>query len=203
MNTDEHRYLGLARRQAQDGLALSHGRDMVATSAMVLGLAGDLVGARRLAGDLAKRFPADTLIQIEYLPMIQGCTGLGVSHGTPGAARAIEALKVATRYELGQINAVYLRGEAYLAAGQGTPAAAEFRKILDHPGVVTNFVTGELAHLGLGRAYALAGDNAKARTAYQDFLALWKDADPDIPVLKQAKAEYARLAKADPTQTAR
>ena len=83
MNTDEHRYLGLARRQAQDGLALSHGRDVVATSAMVLGLAGDLVGARRLAGDLAKRFPADTLVQIEYLPMIQGCTATGAQAAEP------------------------------------------------------------------------------------------------------------------------
>ncbi|MGA8870852.1 MAG: hypothetical protein WB460_06935, partial [Candidatus Acidiferrales bacterium] len=89
--------------------------------------------------------------------------------------------------------AVYIRGEAYLAAHQGTQAAAEFQKILDHPGVVGNSPVGALAHLGLGRAYVHAGDNAKAKTAYEDFLALWKDADPDIPIFKQAKAEYSQL----------
>ena len=88
---------------------------------------------------------------------------------------------------------VYLRGEAYLAAKQGAAAAVEFQKILDHPGVVGNEPIGALAHLGLGRAYALAGDSAKAKTAYQDFFALWKNADPDIPILQQAKAEYAKL----------
>jgi hypothetical protein len=88
---------------------------------------------------------------------------------------------------------VYLRGQAYLAAQKGAEAAAEFQKILDHPGVVGNEPIGALAHLGLGRAYAMQGDMAKARTAYQDFLALWKDADPDISILKQAKAEYAKL----------
>jgi hypothetical protein len=89
--------------------------------------------------------------------------------------------------------AVWLRGEVYLAAHQGHEAAAEFQKILDHPGLVWNTLLGPLAHLGLGRSYALSGDTTKARTAYQDFLSLWKDADPDIPVLKEAKAEYAKL----------
>ncbi len=87
----------------------------------------------------------------------------------------------------------YLRGEAYLAARQGPAAEVEFQKLLDHPGVVVNEPIGALAHLGLGRAYALAGDNAKAKTAYQDFFALWKNADPDVPILQQAKAEYAEL----------
>ena len=194
--------LGLARRQAQAALALSHGREVEAISAIALALSGDAREGRRLAGDLAKRFPEDTMVQTEYLPMIRACTGLSMG-GTSGATQAIEALKVARPYELGQIDSVYLRGEAYLAAGQGSAAAAEFQKILDHPGVIADSVTGPLAHLGLGRAYALTGDTAKARTAYQDFLALWKDADPDIPVLKQAKTEYAKLVKAVPAPTPR
>jgi eukaryotic-like serine/threonine-protein kinase len=88
---------------------------------------------------------------------------------------------------------VYVRGEAYLAAHRGNEAAAEFQKILDQRGVVFNEPIGALAHLGLARAYLLQGDTAKAKTAYPDFLTLWKDADPDIPILKQAKAEYAKL----------
>jgi eukaryotic-like serine/threonine-protein kinase len=87
----------------------------------------------------------------------------------------------------------YVRGQAYLLAHNGTAAAAEFQKLLDHRGIVLNFVAGSLAHLQLGRACAMAGDTAKAKSAYQDFLALWKDADPDIPILKEAKAEYAKL----------
>ena len=88
---------------------------------------------------------------------------------------------------------IYVRGEAYLAAHQGKEAAAEFQKILDHRGIVLNFPLGALVHLGIGRAYALQGDSAKARAAYQDFFTLWKDADPDIPVLQQAKTEFAAL----------
>jgi len=194
--------LGLARRQARAALALSHGKEVEAIAAIALALAGDAREGRQLAGDLAKRFPEDTVIQKEYLPMIHACTELGAG-GASSAAKAIEALRVAAPYELAQIDAVYLRGEAYLAVRQGTAAGAEFQKILDHPGVVVDSVTGPLARLGLGRAYVLAGDTARARTAYQDFLALWKDADPDIPVLKQAKAEYARLVKAGLTQTPR
>jgi tetratricopeptide (TPR) repeat protein len=114
---------------------------------------------------------------------------------------AITALSAAAPYELGQTNPVvsfccypvYLRGQAYLAMKQGSAAAAEFQKILDHPGVVENELTGALAHLGLGRAYVVTGDTTKARAAYQDFLALWKDADPGIPILQEAKAEYAKL----------
>ena len=120
-----------------------------------------------------------------------------IQSGSP--TKAVEALAPGAPYELGYpaqsvaiaLYPVYLRGEAYLAAHQ--EGAAEFQKILDHPGVVTNEPIGALAHLGLGRAYAISGDGAKAKTAYQDFFALWKDADPDIPILKQAKAEYAKL----------
>ena len=189
--------LRLAMRQARAGLAFPNGKDLELYSGEALALAGDSGEARRLAGDLAKRLPEDTLVQREYLPMIQACTELRAD-GARGAAKAIEALKRA-QWPGGAL----LRGEAYLEVRQGAAAAAEFRKVLDHPGEVGNSMIGALAHLGLGRAYALAGDNAKARTAYQDFLAILKDADPDIPLLKQAKAEYARLASAGPTQTAR
>ena len=124
---------------------------------------------------------------------------IAVRSGDTG--KAVEALAAAEPYELGQgtnvfhfyLYPVYLRGEAYLAAKQGSAAAVEFQKILDHPGVVVNGPIGALAHLGLGRAYALTGENAKAKTAYQDFFALWKNADPDIPILQQSKAEYAKI----------
>ena len=117
------------------------------------------------------------------------------------AAKAIAILHAAVPYELadpppfstGTMYPVYLRGEAYLGAGNGGLAAAEFQKIFDHPGVIVNFPLSALSHLGLGRARALAGDTAGARTAYQDFFALWRDADPDIPILKEAKTEYAKL----------
>jgi hypothetical protein len=109
-------------------------------------------------------------------------------------------LEPAAPYELGNAGAfinslypAYVRGQAYLLAHQGAAATAEFQKLLDHRGVVTNFVTGALAHLQIGRAYAMAGNTAKAKAAYQDFFALWKDADPDVPVLNEAKAEYAKL----------
>src|SRR5262249_23079359 len=119
------------------------------------------------------------------------------------SAKAIEELQSSTSYELGSegsvtainlsLAPVYVRGEAHLRAGQGRPAAAEFQKILDHRGIVLNSPIGALAHLQLGRSDAMQGDTIKARAAYQDFLTLWKDADPDIPILKQAKAEYAKL----------
>ena len=115
-----------------------------------------------------------------------------MGHGR--AAKAIELLQAASAYELGDgLFSAYVRGEAYLAAQDGKAATAEFQKLLDHRGIVLNDPSGALAHLQLGRAYAMAGDIAKARTSYQDFFALWKDADPDIPILKQAKAEYAKL----------
>jgi Flp pilus assembly protein TadD len=189
--------MALAKQQAQAALALSTGRDVEAVAAIALGLAGDSAQATRLAEDLNKRFPEDTIVQLEYLPMIHA----GASLGSGSFTKAVEALAPAAPYELGAtgqtvsfaLYPVYLRGEAYVAAHQGGAAAAEFRKILDHPGVVQNEPIGALAHLGLARAYALSGDTAKSKSAYQDFLALWKDADPDIPILKQAKAEYAKL----------
>jgi hypothetical protein len=189
--------MSLARQQAQAAAALSTGRDAEAISAVALGLAGDAAQATRLAADLARRFPEDTIVQFNYLPSIHAAIAL--QEGS--ASRAIEALVPATPYELGScgwpftfvLYPIYLRGEAYVAAQQGSAAAAEFQKILDHPSVVVNEPIGSLAHLGMARASALSGESAKSRAAYQDFLTLWKDADPDIPILKQAKSEYAKL----------
>jgi eukaryotic-like serine/threonine-protein kinase len=190
--------LALVKQQAQAALALSNGRDVQAMSAIAIGLAGDSAQAKRLGDDLSKRFPENTVVQFNYLPTIHAAIALQ-GHG---ASKAVEALAAAAPYELGAapsqtlnfaLYPIYLRGAAFLAAHQGTAAAAEFQKIIDHPGVVVNEPIGALAHLGLGRAHAISGDDTKALAAYKDFLTLWKDADPDIPILKQAKAEYAKL----------
>ena len=189
--------LALVKREANNALALSNGKDVVALSATALGLAGDSVETARLAHDLDSRFPQDTIVQTNLLPTIR----LAAVLRGGDASKMTEALAIATPYELGETSQsvtfclypVYLRGEAFLEAKRGTAAAAEFQKVLDHPGVVQNEPIGALAHLGLGRAYALMGEMSRAKAAYQDFLALWKDADPDIPILKEAKAEYAKL----------
>jgi len=167
--------------------------------ALALAYAGGAGQAQALADDLGKRFPEDTVVQFNYLPTLRA--KLALLHSNPQEALVI--LGAASPYELGlpafdyynwpNLYPVYVRGEAYLAAHQGSDAAAEFQKILDHRGIVLNEPIGALAHLQLGRAYAMQGDTTKARTAYRDFLTLWKDADPDIPILKQAKAEYAKL----------
>jgi eukaryotic-like serine/threonine-protein kinase len=188
--------LVLAKRQARDAIPLSAGRGALAISAIALGLTGDSE-ASRLAEDLGKRFPEDTALNYNLRPSVRAAIAL--DHGD--AAKAITALAVSSPYELGVttqeadfvLYSVYLRGLAYLAAKQGPAATSEFQKIIDHPGLIVNEPIGALAHLGLGRAYALAEDTNKARTAYQHFFALWKDADPDIPVLKAARAEYAKL----------
>jgi tetratricopeptide (TPR) repeat protein len=141
---------------------------------------------------LDKRFPEDTVVRFNYLPALRGQIALNRND----VPKSFEFLQAATPYELGGyagLYPAYVRGEAYLAANRGSEAAAEFQKILDHRGIVLNDPIGALAHLQIGRAYAVQGDTAKARAAYQDFLALWKDADPDIPVLIFAKAEYAKL----------
>ncbi len=144
-----------------------------------------------LANDLAKRYPEDTIVQLELVPTLQAQLALS----SKDASKAIEALQAAAPYELGMtvgLHPIYVRGEAYLAAHDGSKAAAEFQKIIDHRVLVLNPV-GALAHLDLARAYALEGDTVKAKAAYQDFLALWKDADPDVQILKQAKTEYSQL----------
>jgi hypothetical protein len=162
-----------------------------------LGLAGDAAQAAPLVGDLAKRFPEDTIVQSNYPPRIHAA-----SAPRGGSARkAIEALAPAARHELGSagqsvsiaLYPIYLRGEVYLAALEGSGAAAEFQKILDHPGVVQNEPIGALAHLGLARAYALTGESFKNRAVYQNFFAVWKNADPDISILIAANSEYAKI----------
>jgi tetratricopeptide (TPR) repeat protein len=181
-----------ARERAADALELANGWYAQSVAALALALAGDEARAETLATDLGNRFPEHTIVQSYYLPTVRAQVAL--SRDDP--SKAIDILQAAAPYELSDAGALYpayVRGESYLAARQGNEAAAEFQKILDHRGIVVNAPIGAMAHLGLGRAYALSGDKSKARTAYQDFLALWKDAEPGIPTLKQAQAEYARL----------
>ena len=185
-----------ARAQANAALKLAPNRDVRAMAALALARAGDTAGAEKLAAELDKTFPLDTLVQRYWLPTIRA----GVALERKDPSRAIEVLKVASTIELGLptnltifLCPVYLRGEAYLMLHDANAAAVEFQKFIDHRGLVMNFPWGALARLGLARAYAMQGNAVKARAAYQDFLTLWKDADPDIPILKQAKAEYAKL----------
>ncbi len=185
-----------ARAEANAALKLAPSHDAKTMAALALARSGDTAGAEKLATELDKTFPLDTLVQRYWLPTIRAA----VAMERRDLNRAVELLKETSAIELGAPNnfspalmPVYVRGEAYLALGDGNRAAAEFQKFIDHRGVVTNFPWGALARLGLGRAYALQGDTAKARAAYQDFLTLWKDADPDVPILKEAKAEYAKL----------
>jgi hypothetical protein len=174
----------------------SHNREVAFGAALALAISGDYSRAQSLAGDIEKRFPEDTLVHMNYLPVLRARLALGQRD----AAKAIELLQVTAPYELGAsrilfggLYPVYFRGEAYLAAHQGAEAAIEFQKILDHRGIVGSDPIGALAHLQLARAAALTGDKVKAKTAYQDFFMLWKDADPGIPVLAQARAEYRNL----------
>ena len=181
-----------ARRQAQMALAISSDRDSQISTVLALARAGNSAAASKMADDLAKRYPRDTLLNHYWLPCIRA--SLENARGNPQGA--IELLESAAPYELGGAGPMYpsyIRGESFLALRQATQAAIEFQKILDHPGIALNNVTAALAPLGLARAYALQADAAKARSSYQQFLTLWKEADPDIPILKQAKAEYAKL----------
>jgi predicted Zn-dependent protease len=185
-----------ARAEAHSALKLAPTRDVRAIAALAMARAGDTTEAERLAGELDTTFPLDTRVQKYWLPTIRA--GIALEHQDPN--RAIELLKVASTIELGlpmniriSLCPVYVRGEAYLMLHDGNQAAGEFQKFIDHRGLVVNFPWGALARLGLARAYATQGDTPKAHAAYQDFLTFWKDADPDIPVLKQAKAEYAKL----------
>jgi serine/threonine protein kinase/tetratricopeptide (TPR) repeat protein len=181
-----------ARKRSDAALALSADRETQYGVALALAFAGDGPGAEALAHHLAEQFSEDTGVQYCYLPTIRAVLALGHKD----SSKAIDFLQAATPYELGTAGSlypVYVRGEAYLAAHQGSEAATEFQKVLDHRGIVQNGPIGALGHLNLARAYALQGDIAESRVAYQDFLTLWKDADTNIPILQQAKAEYAKL----------
>ena len=192
-----------ARRGAMAALDLSKGREVEYGAAFALAISGESFQSQTLANDLERRFPEDTSVRFSYMPALRGL--LALNHGEP--AKAIELLQAAVPYELGAprssffgffgaLYPIYVRGEAYLAAHQGTEAVAEFQKIIDHRGIVVSDPIGALTLLQQARALALSGENSKAKVAYQDFLALWKDADPDLLILKQAKAEYAKLKSA-------
>jgi len=186
-----------ARQQAQTALALAPGASVRAMAALAMARGAQSAEARQIAETLSRDFPQDTIMQNYWLPAIWAAIELNRNR----AEKAVESLRPATAYDLsqplgfwvGMMYPAYLRGQAYLQMRKGTEAAAEFQKIIHHRGIVLNFPLGALAHLGVARAYALEGDKAKAGAAYQDFFNIWKDADPDIPILKQAKAEYAKL----------
>jgi tetratricopeptide (TPR) repeat protein len=189
-----------AHQGAKAALGLSSGRDVKTVAALVMARIGDVLQAKALAEELQKDYPDNTLIKLYWLPTIKAAIQLKANN----SSAAVMELETAAPYELGApppmrtgtLYPAYVRGQAYLLAHNGSAAITEFQKLLDHRGIVLNFVTAALVHLQIGRAYAMLGDTAKAKAAYQDFLTLWKEADPDIPILKQAKAEYAKLQQA-------
>ena len=181
-------------------LERSNGRDVEYAAGLALALSAGSPQSEALAGDLEKRFPEDTFVKFTYVPVLRALTAL--ERGKP--TDSVERLQAALRYELavnglnfnhflGGLHSAYVRGKALIAAHRYADAAAEFQKIRDHRGIVSADPIGALAHVQLGRVFALSGDKTKAKAAYEAFLALWKDADPDIPILKSAKVEYARL----------
>jgi len=186
-----------ARQAIARALALDPGRDVKVLSALALARAGESSQSKTIMAALKKSEPSNTFLKIYWFPVLEA--SMAIAQHAPD--RAVIALEPALPYELGNpppeaigtLHPAYLRGLAYLDEKNGTAAASEFQKFLDHPGIVQNFLLGSLAHLQLARAYAISGDQTKAKTAYKDFLTLWKDADPDVPILKQAKAEYAKL----------
>jgi len=188
-----------AGKHASEALQLSKARDVEYAAAFSFGLAGNYSRAISIANELEKRFPEDTSVKFNYLPALRGLVALRSS-----PEDAVELLQSAVTYEFavpsvdfntffGGLNPIWVRGQAYLAEHKGAEAAAEFQKIIDHKGLLGGDPIGALARLELGRAYVMAGDRAKAKVAFEDFLRLWKDADPELPLYKQAKTELARL----------
>lgn len=186
-----------AVESAKAALFLIGSKDVKTLAALTLARAGESKGAERVAEELSRLRPSDTVLSKYWLPVVRGAAELNNNR----EAEAIEVLEVAAPYELGAPDPVgpgtlypaYLRGLAYLRLRQPNRAATEFQKLADHRGCVQNYVLGALAHLQLGRAYAMQGDVGRARAAYQEFFALWRAADPEIPVLKRAKADYEKL----------
>lgn len=185
---------------ALSALKLSHTREVEYGAALAFAVSGDSSQAQALADKMEKRFPEDSSVRFSYVPTIRAV--LALNRAEP--QRAVELLQIAAPHELGipisgisglfgALYPIYVRGQAYLAEHRGAEAAAEFQRVLDHRGVTVSDPVGVLAHLQLGRAYAISGDVSKAKSAYWDFLTLWKDADREIPVVIQAKAEYAAL----------
>jgi serine/threonine protein kinase/tetratricopeptide (TPR) repeat protein len=186
-----------AKQDVAAALTLSPGRDVKMFASLTQARVGETARAKAILEELEKSYPSQTVLKVYWLPTIKAAMELNANNAT----QALVFLEAAAPYDLGKppqfqlgtLYPAYIRGQAQLMAHNGTAAAAEFQKFLDHRGIVINFPLGALAHLGLARAYTLSGDTAKAKSAYQDFFALWKDADPDIPILKEAKAEYAKL----------
>ncbi len=186
-----------AKQGVAAALALAPGRDVKLFAGLTLARIGETAGAKAIVEELEKNYGSDTILKIYWLPTINAATQLNANN----SAQAVVFLEAAAPYDLGEppqlqvgtMYPVYIRGQAQLVAHNGAAAATEFQKFLDHRGITLNFPLGALAHLGLARAYATQGDTAKAKAAYQDFFALWKDADPDIPILMAAKAEYGKL----------
>jgi predicted Zn-dependent protease len=176
------------------------GQDAKAFAALVFASVNDTTHAESLLDNLAKQFPEDTLMKFVVLPTVQA--RIELSRNNP--ARSIELLQASVPYELsekalgGCLYPAYVRGQSYLALQNGSAAQVEFEKILNHRGIIRTCETGPLARVGLARAYVLQGNSSKAKATYQDFLTLWKDADPDIPVLKEAKLDYAKLGQVAP-----
>lgn len=190
-----------ARKMADQALSLSSGRDVALLAGLAYARAGDNSKSEKLADKLDRAFPVDTIIQGYWLPTLRAAIELNKSN----AKRALELLQPAVTYELGEppqfqcgtIYPAYIRGLAYLKLGEGEQAAVEFQKFREHAGLVLNFPLGALGHLQEARAKALSGNQSAARMQYEEFLSLWKDADGDVPVLREVKAEMARLAKSN------
>jgi hypothetical protein len=188
-----------ARQLVKAGLAISSTRDVQTLAALSLACAGEIALAQEISKELEKQHPLNTFINYYWLPTIHAYNELHRDN----PRQAVKLLEAAAPYDLafpqpqfeegGQLYPVYARGKAYLLLNQGEEAADEFRKMLDRPGILINSPLRALAQVQLGRALVMNGDISGGRKAYQDFFALWKDADPDIPILKQAKAEYAKL----------
>jgi len=186
-----------AKQGVTAALALAPGRDVNVFSALAFARIGETARAQTLVDDLEKNYATNTVLKLYWLPAAKAAIALKKED----PSQVIRILEAAAPYELGSpppvqvgtLYPAYLRGNAYLLAHNGSAAAAEYHKVVSHSGVVVNFVTACMARLQIARAYAIAGDTAKAKLAYQDFLTTWKDADPDIPILKEAKAEYAKL----------
>jgi len=186
-----------AKQESTNALALDPGRDVKVLTALALARIGETARAKRLVAELAKSYPSNTMLKLYWFPTVNAAIELKEGH----SSQALQLLEAAEPYELGwppplQVGTLYpayLRGQAYLLAHDGDRAAPEFQKLIDHKGIVTNFVTGAFAYLQIGRARVLLGDAPGARQAYQEFFTLWQHADPDLPVFQQAKAEFARL----------
>jgi tetratricopeptide (TPR) repeat protein len=190
-----------AKRMALGALSLSRSREVQYSAGLALGMSGDPARSGALADDLQKRYPEDTFVKFTYAPVLHALVSLDGGKPIESEQRlqialtyefAVNGLNF-TRFYLGGLHSAYIRGQALRAKGSYAEAVVEFQKILNHRGLVGLDPIGALTYLQLGRTFALSGDKTRAKTAYHDFLTLWKDADPEVPVLKQAKAEYAKL----------